>query len=100
MCLQLFLSNFHCSHVPDAHCVPPPCPPLFPAIKWVMALFDVPEAIAVSRTAICAAGGQLAQLTRIQAAGFYLGVLAYYWLLATPTVGFLFGCYLYLSVNL
>lgn len=49
------------------------------ALKWVMAVFDVPEAIAVSRTAICSAGGGLASLTRLQAAGFYLGVLAYYW---------------------
>ncbi|GAB4822190.1 hypothetical protein N2152v2_009236 [Parachlorella kessleri] len=73
---------------------------LYPnAIKWLMAVFDVPENIAVSRTAICAAGGKLLHLTRIQAVGFYLGVLAYYWLLATPTVGFLFGCYLFLSVN-
>ncbi|KAL4423131.1 hypothetical protein ABPG77_004814 [Micractinium sp. CCAP 211/92] len=71
---------------------------LYPAtLKWVMAAFDVPEAIAVGRTAMCTGG--LAALTRLQAAGFYLGVLAYYWLLATPTVGFLFGCYLYISVN-
>ncbi len=32
--------------------------------------------------------------------GYYAGVLAYYWLLATPTVGFLFGMYLYVCVNL
>ena len=76
------------------------------ALKWVMAVFDVPEAIAVSRTAMCAAaasggamGGLGAGLTRVEAAGYYLGVLAYYWLLATPTVGFVFGCYLYISVN-
>ena len=78
----------------------PSLPPLAAAaIKWLMAVFDVPENIAVSRTAICAAGGKLLHLTRIQAVGFYLGVLAYYWLLATPTVGFLFGCYLFLCVN-
>lgn len=65
-----------------------------------MAVFDAPEAICVSHTAICAAAGALAPLTRLQAAGYYLGVLAYYWVLATPTVGFLFGCYLFLSVNL
>lgn len=111
-----------------------------------MAVFDVPEAIAVSRTAMCAGGG-LAALTRLQAAGYYLGTLAYYWcdpimalqnamqmgweararrllrwgcgrgatipprcrptsaptpphrVLATPAVGFLFGAYLYISVN-
>ena len=26
-------------------------------------------------------------------------MLAYYWVLATPAVGFLFGCYLYVAVN-
>lgn len=34
-----------------------------------------------------------------QAAAFYLGMLAYYWVLATPGVGFLFGAYLYVGVN-
>ena len=34
-----------------------------------------------------------------QAAAYYLGMLAYYWVLATPAVGFLFGCYLYIAVN-
>ncbi len=34
-----------------------------------------------------------------QAAAYYAGMLAYYWVLATPTVGFIFGAYLYLSVN-
>lgn len=60
-----------------------------------MALFDVPEAIAVGRAAMCAGGA----VSRLQAAGYYLGVLAYFWLLATPAVGFLFGAYLYISVN-
>lgn len=35
----------------------------------------------------------------LQAAAYYLGMLAYYWVLATPAVGFLFGCYLYIAVN-
>ncbi len=35
----------------------------------------------------------------MQGAAYYLGMLAYYWVLVTPSVGFLFGCYLYLSVN-
>ena len=35
----------------------------------------------------------------VQAAAYYLGMLAYYWVLATPAVGFLFGCYLYVSVG-
>lgn len=116
----------------------------------------MPEAIAVSRTTVCAAGGGLAALTRLQSVALYGGYLAYYWwglllpgvegaveqgvclcqrvccrpraafgaapagckapavcpparvpapavpprrVLATPAVGFLFGCYLYISVN-
>lgn len=35
----------------------------------------------------------------MQIAAYYLGMLAYYWVLATPAVGFLFGCYLYIAVN-
>ena len=34
-----------------------------------------------------------------QAVGYYTGMLAYYWLLATPAMGFVFGLYLYLSVS-
>lgn len=34
-----------------------------------------------------------------QAGAYYMGMLAYYWVLATPAVGFLFGCYLYIAVN-
>ena len=44
-----------------------------------MAAFDVPEAIAVSRSTVCAAGSGLAALTRLQAAALYGGYLAYYW---------------------
>ena len=83
---------------------------LYPgALKAAMAVYDAPEAIAVARRTLCggavdgASGGALAagvsaaitaparQLTRLQAAGYYGGMLAYYWLLATPTVGLLFG---------
>jgi len=35
----------------------------------------------------------------MQAVGYYAGMLSYFWLLATPAVGFLFGCYLYVAVN-
>lgn len=72
---------------------------LYPhVIKWLMALYDVPEAIAVSRTAMCAGGGAAA-LTRLQALGYYGGVLLYFWVLATPVVGLIFGLYLYISGN-
>ena len=39
------------------------------------------------------------RVAAMQAAAYYLGMLAYYWVLATPAVGFLFGCYLYIAVN-
>ncbi|KFM24478.1 hypothetical protein F751_3196 [Auxenochlorella protothecoides] len=69
---------------------------LYPgAIKWAMAAFDAPEAIAVSRDLLCAGR----ELNRLQALGYYGGVLAYYWLLATPTVALVFGAYLYICVN-
>jgi hypothetical protein len=68
-------------------------------IKWAFAIFDIPEAIAVSRTAMCTAGGTMATLTRIQTLGYYGGVLLYFWVLATPTVGLIFGLYLYVSGN-
>jgi hypothetical protein len=35
----------------------------------------------------------------VQALGYYVGMLCYYWVLATPAVGWLFGCYLYICVN-
>lgn len=70
---------------------------LYPAaLKWVMTAFDAPELIAVARGALCA--GERA-LPRLQLLGYYGGVLAYYWVLATPTVGLLFGTYLYAAVN-
>lgn len=69
---------------------------LYPSVlKFSFAVFDVPEAIAVSRTALCSAHA----LTRLQAAAYYGGMLAFYWIIATPPVGFLFGCYLYIAVN-
>ncbi|GFR41995.1 hypothetical protein Agub_g2809, partial [Astrephomene gubernaculifera] len=72
---------------------------LYPsALQAAMGLYDVPELIAVSRTAMCAAGGSLEPLSRLQAVSYYGGMLAYYWLLATPAMGFVFGLYLYVSV--
>ena len=49
-------------------------------LKAAMAAYDVPAAVAVGRTAVCA--GKAASLTRLQGAAFYGGLLAYYWLLA------------------
>jgi len=73
---------------------------LYPnAIKWAMAVYDVPEAIAVARTAVCSAGGSISSLGRLEAIGYFSGSLVYFWVLATPTVGLLFGLYLYVSAN-
>lgn len=70
---------------------------LYPqGLKWLMSLFDLPEAIAVGRASMCATGWE--SLLRLESLGFYLGVLAYYWVLATPAIGIIFGCYLYISV--
>ncbi|GIL77238.1 hypothetical protein Vretifemale_6729 [Volvox reticuliferus] len=72
---------------------------LYPGVlQLAMSVYDVPELIAVARTAMCEAGGSLEPITRLQAVSYYAGMLSYYWLLATPAVGFVFGLYLYLSV--
>lgn len=75
---------------------------LYPGvIKAAMAVYDIPEAIAVVRNAVCAApsaAAGFASLTRLQVWAYYGGMLAYYWLLATPAMGFIFGLYLYISV--
>lgn len=39
-------------------------------------------------------------LCYLQGLAYYLGMLAYYWVLVTPSVAFIFGAYLYLSVNI
>ena len=75
---------------------------LYPGvIKAAMAVYDIPEAIAVVRNAVCAApntAAGFASLTRLQVLAYYGGMLAYYWLLAIPAMGFVFGLYLYISV--
>lgn len=75
---------------------------LYPGvIKAAMGVYDIPEAIAVVRNAICAAptvAAGFASLTRLQVLAYYGGMLAYYWLLAIPAMGFVFGLYLYVSV--
>ncbi|KDD72728.1 hypothetical protein H632_c2969p0, partial [Helicosporidium sp. ATCC 50920] len=69
---------------------------LYPGVlRWGMTLFDVPDLIAVARAQLC----QGQAVSRAAALGYYAGVLAYYWVLATPSVGLLFGAYLYVAVN-
>eukprot|EP00873_Tetraselmis_striata_P039964 jgi/Tetstr1/460228/TSEL_005543.t1 len=65
-------------------------------LRCLMAVFDIPEAIALGRVAVCSAGW--GSLTRLQYLGYYAGVLAYYWVLATPAIAAIFGCYLYIAV--
>eukprot|EP00775_Hariotina_reticulata_P006241 gene6241-6478_t len=75
---------------------------LYPGvIKAAMAVYDIPEAIAVARNAVCAAptiAAGFAGLSRVQVLAYYAGMLAYYWLLAIPAMGFVFGLYLYICV--
>lgn len=75
---------------------------LYPGvIKAAMAVYDIPEAIAVARNTVCRAGSVaagFAELSRVQLLAYYAGMLAYYWLLAIPAMGFVFGLYLYVCV--
>lgn len=70
---------------------------LYPAcLKWLMSLFDLPEAVALGRATMCSSGYN--SLNRLESLGYYLGMLAYYWVLATPAIAAIFGCYLYVCV--
>lgn len=71
---------------------------LYPAaLQWTMAVFDVPETVAVARGHICTAGA--ASVSRMELLGFYGGSLAYLWLLAVPAGSFVLGVYLWLTVG-
>lgn len=35
----------------------------------------------------------------VQAVGFYLGMLSFFWVITTPFAGAIFGCYLYVCSN-
>ncbi|KAG7941532.1 hypothetical protein I3843_16G049600 [Carya illinoinensis] len=71
---------------------------LYPAcIKYVMSAFDVPELIAVTRENICKNGVE--SLSRGATIVYYVSVFLYFWVLSTPAVSLVFGCYLYICVN-
>ncbi|MCO5547613.1 hypothetical protein L7F22_001064 [Adiantum nelumboides] len=71
---------------------------LYPAcIKYLMSAFDVPEVIAVTRMNICKNG--MAALPRGYALVYYVSIFFYYWVLSTPVVSLVFGCYLYICIN-
>ncbi|XP_042966175.1 uncharacterized protein LOC122299793 [Carya illinoinensis] len=71
---------------------------LYPTcIKYVMSAFDVPELIAVTRRNICDNG--MESLSRVATIAYYVSVFLYFWVLSTPAVSLVFGCYLYICVN-
>uniref|UniRef100_A0A0E0LGR4 Uncharacterized protein n=1 Tax=Oryza punctata TaxID=4537 RepID=A0A0E0LGR4_ORYPU len=71
---------------------------LYPAcIKYLMSAFDIPEVMAVTRSAICRKG--IESLPRGGAIIYYVCVFLYFWVLSTPVVSLVFGSYLYICIN-
>ncbi|ETV93544.1 hypothetical protein, variant 8 [Aphanomyces invadans] len=66
-------------------------------VKYILTIFDVPQAVAVYRTDICQAGFD--SLTRSEVLAYYCSVFLYFWVAATPLSGVIVGVYLYLAVN-
>jgi hypothetical protein len=54
--------------------------------------------VALHRNKICASGFE--SLGRMELWTYYASVFPYFWVLATPVVSFVFGTYLYLSLNM
>lgn len=70
----------------------------YPAcIKYLMAAFDVPEVMAVTRANICKSG--MDSLPRGFVLAYYTSVFLYYWVFSTPVVSWVFGSYLYACIN-
>ncbi|CAK9191692.1 unnamed protein product [Sphagnum troendelagicum] len=71
---------------------------LYPAcIKYLMAAFDVPEVMAVTRSSVCKNG--MNSLPRGFVLVYYCSVFLYYWILSCPVVSLVFGSYLYTCIN-
>ncbi|KAG6549218.1 hypothetical protein Mapa_009204 [Marchantia paleacea] len=71
---------------------------LYPAcIKYLMAAFDIPEVMAVTRSNICKNG--LETVPRGFVLAYYVSVFLYYWVFSTPVVSLVFGSYLYCCIN-
>nr|CCA25522.1 conserved hypothetical protein [Albugo laibachii Nc14] len=70
----------------------------FSFMRFCMSAFDIPEVVAIHRSKICSSGFEA--LTRFEMWTYYLSVFPYFFVLAAPVVGFVFGLYLYLSLNL
>lgn len=70
----------------------------YPAcIKYLMAAFDIPEVMAVTRSNICKSG--MNSLPRGFVLAYYTSVFLYYWVFSTPVVSLVFGTYLYACIN-
>ncbi|CAI5732946.1 unnamed protein product [Peronospora farinosa] len=67
-------------------------------MRLCMTIFDVPEVVALHRNKICTSGFE--SLGRMELWAYYASVFPYFWVLATPVVSFVFGTYLYLSLNI
>ena len=65
--------------------------------RYVFAVFDTPEMMAVTRSTVCASGWD--SLSRSTIVMYYIASFLYFWVLCTPVVSWIFGCYLYLCVN-
>lgn len=63
-------------------------------------MYAVPEVVALHRIKICESSGGMAALTRIEQLTYYVSVFPYFWVLATPVVGAVFGLYLYVALNI
>uniref|UniRef100_A0AAV1T0I2 Calcineurin-like phosphoesterase domain-containing protein n=1 Tax=Peronospora matthiolae TaxID=2874970 RepID=A0AAV1T0I2_9STRA len=67
-------------------------------MRLCMTIYDVPEVVALKRIKICESGFE--SLGRMELWTYYASVFPYFWVLATPVVSFVFGTYLYLSLNM
>ncbi|KAF0700957.1 Aste57867_8527 [Aphanomyces stellatus] len=67
------------------------------AVKYILTIFDVPQAVAVFRSKICYEGYDM--LSRSEVWVYYSSVFLYFWVAVTPICGVIFGMYLYLAVN-
>lgn len=57
----------------------------------------MPEVLALYRSRICSDG--FGVLDRTDVWSYYVSVFPYFWLLATPAAGAVFGSYLYVALN-
>ncbi|KAG9397865.1 hypothetical protein AC1031_016519 [Aphanomyces cochlioides] len=66
-------------------------------VKYILTMFDVPQAGAVYRMKICSEGFD--SLSRSEVWIYYMSVFLYFWVAATPICGVIFGMYLCMAVN-